>query len=829
MAELKQDVTILLDRLYNLKGEDNVLIKETEEKIEAILNNIYNIEVSIEKSKENQGEQERVLSTFLQQKGLFEAAFEGLTDETFSALSQIDVNLEMGTLLSRVQEKSPAFINGLTETIENIKNNILEYESDKDKANKELAELRALLVVHNDRRAQLVSLLEQSLSEEEIERESLTASFVKKVLVSFGVFTNDEISKLTKMIIFPEDGLFEYDKGYEERLAKGLIGYVEDEEVALENPTALNDETVIVSETVVEEEPEEVAPLVPVEEPISIEETGGIPSVVSDDGQIKIDLEKIGTINEGDEDIVITSETIVEEEPEEIVQIVPPIVGSPNDSKPSADEEFEGPAVVLDFQQFEDEDELENILNSGITSISEGNTEITNENSAVVPVEDTVEPKTELKTEEPVQPEEQFDSTKVEALLSRIGLNKDNFEKVNTESLTKILKNIDAADEELVERNYEILRSINLDDEAYKMRKGHMFITDPDFSKKITLLRAKQISEPKIQSMIKDTNSGLRVPFEDMEKRIQAVENLHGKLEESNIYLICKDVSKYEANIDTLIRHGIDIDVKESRNHTALLFESLNIPANVEILKDYIISILRSNGKYALSVFWKKPEELLTDIDDLIEAGLENVIATHPEILGMQASSIIKRVKWCEEKGYPVFTDDMRSEPCDYIMKVDKFKREFDYPMDLPELVNKKQTNDILVEVIGNSDYIEILMNTLDDFYSKTETFATPEIVESMQERFEEFSHYLEDHAKAELVGKYTYNVDGVSICKTKLERNIAIILNTLAAAKQPTLGVEREIVLVSALYNSGLTEEELKKVAGSCLGFNEAAQEVKL
>jgi hypothetical protein len=171
----------------------------------------------------------------------------------------------------------------------------------------------------------------------------------------------------------------------------------------------------------------------------------------------------------------------------------------------------------------------------------------------------------------------------------------------------------------------------------------------------------------------------------------------------------------------------------------------------------------------------------------------------------------------------------MRSEPCDYIMKVDKFKREFDYPMDLPELVNKKQTNDILVEVIGNSDYIEILMNTLDDFYSKTETFATPEIVESMQERFEEFSHYLEDHAKAELVGKYTYNVDGVSICKTKLERNIAIILNTLAAAKQPTLGVEREIVLVSALYNSGLTEEELKKVAGSCMGFNEAAQEVKL
>ena len=825
MAESKQNVTILLDRLYNLKGEDNVLIRETEDKIEEILAKIANIEETIENARANQAEQEQGLTVFLQQKSLFETAFEGLTDETFSALSRIDVNLEMGTLLSRVQEKSPAFINGLNEAIESIKNNIIGYESEKEAANEELAKLRALLVVHNEQRAQLVSLLEQSLSEEEVERESLTTSFVKKVLVSFGVFTNDEVSKLTKMIIFPEDGLYEYDKGYDERVAKGLIGYVEDEEVTLE-PT----EVTIVSETPVEEEEEELAPVVNEQqgEEIPLEETEGVPSILNPDGQIKMDLDKVGTIGEDEtEEVVIVSETPVEEEE----TILAPIVGE-GTTEETVEEEFEGPAVVLNFQQFEDEDELENILNSGVTAITEETSEnIVEEEAPVAEITTTVEePTTEVQPEEePVPEEEKFDSTKVDAFLERIGLDKNKFAEVNTEPLVKILKEIDAADEELVERNYEILRSINLDEEAYKMRLGHMFITDPDFSKKITLLRAKQISESKIQTMIKETNSGLRVPFEDMEKRIQSVENLHGKLEESNIYLICKDITKYEENIDTLLRYGIDIDMKESRNHTALLFESLNIPANVEILKNYLISILRSNGKYALSVFWKKPEELLTDIDDLIEAGLENVIATHPEILGMQAASIIKRVKWCEANGHPVFTDDMRSEPCDYIMREDTFKRTFDYPMDLPELVNKKQTNDALVDIIGNSDYIEILMNTLDDFYSKTESFAAPEVVESMEESFEEFSHYLEDHAKAELVGKYTYNVDGVSICKTKLERNIAIILNTLAAAKQPTLGVEREIVLVSALYNSGLTEEELKKVAGSCLGFSEAAQEVKL
>lgn len=824
MAESKQNVTILLDRLYNLKGEDNVLIRETEERIEAVLARIANIEATIAGAQAEQEEQERGLSMFLQQKSLFETAFEGLTDETFSALSRIDVNLEMGTMLAQVQEKSPAFIEGLRNTIEGIKNDIIGYNSELDMANEELTNLRGQLVIHNEQRAQLVSLLEQSLSNEDIERESLTASFVKRVLTSFDVFTVDEIAKLTKMIIFPEDGLYEYDRGYEERVAKGLIGYVEDE-TPLVDQALDGDDQLLAPGAIVED--------VAVDEEITLEESGGIPSILGDNGQIKLDLDKIGTLGDDDTVVeeVVEDETVVVEDDvveEEEVVIGAPVVATETGEGENHEEELEGPPVVLNFQQIIEADLDKGIITPVVDAPVEDETSLTTGTPTGEVVEEIAEDVEDVVITPPTV-EDKFDDTKVKAFLERIGLDINNFPKVNKESLVTILKKIDAADEELVERNYEILRSINLDDEAYKMRFGHMYLTDADLSKKITLLRAKNISETKIQSMIKDTNSGLRVPFEDMERRIQSVENLQGKLDEENIYMICKDVSKYEENIDTLLRYGIDIDNKESRNHSAILFESLNIPANVEILKNYIISILKSNGKYALAVFWKKPEELLADIDALVEAGLENVIATHPEVLGMTASSIIKRVKWCEAKGYPVFSDDLRSEPCDYILKADRFKKEFNYPMDLPELVDKKQTNDSLVELIGNSDYIEILMNTLDDYYSKTESYATPEVVDSMKERFEEFSHYLEDNAKAELAGKYTYKVDGVCICKNKLERNIAIILNALAAAKQPTLGVEREIVLVSALYNSGLTEEELQKVVGSCLGFNQAAQEVKL
>lgn len=829
MTETNQNVTILLDRLYNLTSEENVIIKETEENIENVLGRISSIEDSIAESKRNQDEQERRLSLFLQQKNTFEQAFAGLTDESFSALRDIEVNLEIGSLLSTVQEKSPLFIKSVMEDIEEHKTAISNAEEEKEAALAELATLRANLVVQNEQRTQLTSLLEQSLSPNEIERESLTASFVKKVLAPFGVFTTEEITRLTKLIMFPDEGLFEYDKNYEDRVAKGLIGLVEDEEPVVEVTPAADAEGEGEAEDVVEEEEKKVTPVVEEgtlvvagegvveEDEEELTETKGAPTLLGENGQIKLDIDKIPTLGEG------------EGEPEPEAGVV---VDEEDTSKKVQDEDVEGPAVVLNFQQIKEADLDEMSLALGeeqapaVVAVVEG--EGAGKGEPEPEAEEVVEE--ERKEEVAVEQHEEpaYDTKPAEELAAKYNLDFEQFKEVNREPLEKICRELLSVDEGVIERNYEILRSINLGEEAYKMRFGHMYLTDPDLNKKITLLRAKNISEQKIQLMIKDTNSGLRVPFEDMEKRIQSVENLHGKIDESNIYLICKDVSQYEENLDTLLRYGIDIDDKEARNHMVVLFESLNIPTNVEILKNYIISILKSNGKYALSVFWKKPQELLTDIDDLIEADMENIIATHPEVLGMTTQQILRRVKYCEAEGKKVFTDDMRSEPCEYILRPDKFKKEIGY-VDLPTLVDRRESNDALVDVIGNSDYIEILLNTLDDYYANAESFATPEVVESMQERYEEFSHYLEENAKAELAGKYTYKIDGVCICKTKLERNLAIILNTLAAAKQPTLGVEREIVLVSALYNSRFTEEQLKKVAGSCLGFSEAAQEVKL
>ena len=51
MAELTQKIEILLDRLYNLKGEDNILLKEIVSKIEETQKRIENIKRKQQKSK----------------------------------------------------------------------------------------------------------------------------------------------------------------------------------------------------------------------------------------------------------------------------------------------------------------------------------------------------------------------------------------------------------------------------------------------------------------------------------------------------------------------------------------------------------------------------------------------------------------------------------------------------------------------------------------------------------------------------------------------------------------------------------------------------------
>lgn len=758
MAGLTQNIEILLDRLYNLKGDDNVLLRELADKIGKTKSEITIAEENRNQNEVNKVNCEGTLELFLTQKQTFEEAFQGLDNDTFSALREIDVNLEIGSLLIAIAERSPEYCEKLTAEIK-------DYQAEIDAAIKRKEELDVALAsleeersrVESDRE-QLVSLLEQSLSPNEIERDSLTAHYVKRIISPFGIFSEDELSKLTKLIMFPDEGLYQYNQTYPERLEKGLVGLTE---------TSSNEYT---------EEP--------VEEPIAI---------------------------------------ITEEQPTEAVM----------------EEHYEEHVIHLDEQPVSEETQefyakstAEDISKTIVIDLSALNSSTTEPAPESQQPEETPEdePTTEVveeeQTSEPeLQPEEiaeENNDNNIEEFLTSIGLDIEGFKNDNTEDIEDIYQILSSVEQRVIEENYEILRSISLESEVYKMRKGHMYLADSDLNRKLTLLRAKGISEAKIQELIKYTNSGLREDFATVEARVIAIENLHQKLDEENINLLQVDVAQYEKNLETLASNGYELDEKEIRNHNLLLFESLNIPSNVEVLKEYLISIVRNNGKYALSVFWKNPIELLIDIDNLIEADLENIIATNPETLEVSATEVIKRVKYCEEKGEPIYEGNGRTEFCKHISSYSDFYKKYGPSKNFPSIISMNEVNDMLPRLIGNEDYTEIIINTLESEYSNIKSLVGIEIVPEMKEEYDRLRYIMENQYNATVAGKYTYHLGDICISKNKFERNLILVLNALAQSKQSSNGVEREIILASALFNLRQDEETLSKVVGSCLGFNE-------
>lgn len=774
MAELTQNIEILLDRLYNLKGDDNVLLRELADKISQTESDIDSTAENKNQNELNKVNCEGTLELFLTQKQAFEEAFQGLDNDTFSALREIDVNLEIGSLLIAIGERSPEYC-------ERVKKEINEYQTEIDSSVSRLNELQTSLAeleeqkskVESDRE-QLISLLEQSLSPNEIERDSLTAHYVKRIIAPFGIFSEEELSKLTKLVMFPDEGLYQFDQTYEERLEKGLVGLTEE---VVEEPIEITEIQAAQEQTITEEEPAVT----------HTEEHTEEVTITSDEKEVSAD---IGETQE------LYSEHREEPDLEKTIIIDLSALNTPQEPVQEVTEEAPVEEVV----------EIQATPNTTIEEI--------------VGETDEIQEIVQALQEETV-PED--DNSKLEEFLTSIGLNIERFNTENTVDIQDIYELLKLVDQRVIEENYEILRSISLEEEAYKIQDSHMYLADTELNKKLTLLRAKGITENKIKELLEKNNSGLRKTFATLEERVAAIINLEQRLDDDNVGLIHEDVTQYEKNLDVLASNGYELDEKEIRNHKELLFKSLNIASNVEILKDYLISIVKNNGKYALSVFWKTPQELLSDIDNLIEADLENLISSNPETLGINASEIINRVKYCEEKGEPIYEGSGQTEFCKHISSYVEFEKKYGTATNFAPIISQEEINSMLPRIIGNEDYTEILINALQTEYSNIESIFELEPLPEMKEEYDRLRHLMEEQYNAKVTGKYTYRLGDICISKNKFERNLAIVLNALAQSKQSVNGVEREIILASALFNLRQNEETLTKVVGSCLGFNNA------
>ncbi len=804
MADISHEEEKLLLKLYNLKSDESTILTNIRNKKNNIGEMIEDAKDSKERTEREKEELEGKLSEFTSEKDLFFDTFGGLENSRFQALEAVGVTVEIEQLLAALSDKAPEYEDSLRQQIESAKNKIVElfgqistFGADLESTEEELERAEV------DRQA-LASLVEQSLSGNE--SDSLSKQYIRSILSNFADFTEDEITELCKVILFPEDALSEFDRTYDERKAKS--------EAQVEETVA---ETV--EETPVTEEKEEIDtttvwPVVETEEVAAVES----PS----DSEEKIDLSSVEeAVDLIDDEPKETSVEEHEEEPkqEEEIKVTPEeVYGNPSQEDgeekkvdtTQSDLTYSGdaPTTIIDLSELSqalEEDERRNLSDTSEESGETKKEEPVEEVKVVVdtPEEVSIDPSEEIKT-----------------FLQDIGLQLDKFENANTD-VKEVYNYLKDVDRDLIKNNYELLRSINDEEEAYKYRDGHMFLADSELSEKITFLRSKLISEKKIKEIlsVKMVNPSIRKKFEIFKSRAEALERVQGSLTDTNIDYVNLDTETYETNME-LMNKTFELDDKEIRNFKYILF-SPYVAGDMKVLKEYLISIVKQdNGRYALNAFTNKPLDLMVGIDNIVESGLENLTTSNPEVLGTQIDEVIKRAKYLNNKGESLLEEDSDT----YVPALyDAYAFNKLYgSVKLPELRKTEEVNNAIPDLIGNRDFVQILIEALNSYYSNPE--VDPEITVDGEERnkYNELMAMFEEQLKATKTGNLTYQVAGVNISRNKLERNIKLLLNILSKQGQDINGVEKEVILTSLLFNLREDEEKLRKVVETCLGFNE-------
>ena len=760
MAQLSQNTIRLLDRLFNLKGEDNVIIKRIKDEISTTENEMTVTTQEKNNNEVQKNELQGKLTVFQNQSDSFKAVFEGIDDATFASLREIGIEFEISKMLSTIEEKAPDYIASLNDQINEYGKKIEDNEHKIEELTNNLENLHRNQATSEEDRLKLTSLLDQSLSSSEIEREVLTVNFVKKILSLFDLFDENEIKELTKIIMFPDDGLFEYAKNYDKRLANG--------EISLDDQSSVTEENNI----------EEIKPIEDISPSEETEEENNESSTA------EIYKEEI-TSSETTPDV---EEPSVEDNQEEIINIT-------NDDSTSEIDL----SSLNNSSENEEPKELEEETEE---------TTIDSEPTTIIPI---------------IEPDPESVEESIEEFLEKIGLSIQKFTDYNETPVSEIMAYLNQIDRTLIERNYEILRSLNVDEETiYKYFQNILYLADSDLNNKITILRAKGINDKIITQNLNELKSCFRLSYEEFQKRINAIETMDGSLTEENAYLLSYDVALYEENLSLLNDAGYDMSEEEKRNFCYVLSTSINTKEIIEILKNYLISITRKNGKYALGVLWQKPYNLLTGIDDLIEYNLENIIATNPEVLATNIDNIIRRVKYCEENGIPVSEEGATVSYFDYILNQERFTKKFGQ-VELPTLANRHEINQILAEIISakeNREELHKLSEILKDYYASTKMYSKIELNTEQEQELSSLLQKMTNNLKAELIGKNTYKLNNLYISKNKLERHLAIFLSHKEELNNQD-NYENEILLMAALYNMRQDEGNLQKFVTETLGFN--------
>ena len=250
MKILSPEVTRLLDKLYNLRGSDSVIFKEmesahakaeeTKERTTKEKSALQEKIAGLESDSKSLSEQGKKLMDLL--KGIDKSAYETVID-------RLHINFDPEALVQKLDENLPETIERVNEDIKSSKDELVKVEEEMNSAITTIEEIGIRKDAAIANQEKLNEYFELALSGNiNITRDSITS-----LLEQFDL-SEEETREAAKILMFPEDALYDYDAKIKESEKKS-ISEVMQEAKSQEEVMPKNEE---IEKVEIKEEPEKV-------------------------------------------------------------------------------------------------------------------------------------------------------------------------------------------------------------------------------------------------------------------------------------------------------------------------------------------------------------------------------------------------------------------------------------------------------------------------------------------------------------------------------------------------------------------------------------------
>lgn len=217
MKVLPNETSALLDKLYNLRGEDSYLLVEMEKERQVAE------ETKEKTTKEKQELQDKIASLTSEEALLAEQGarlrdvLSGINPEDFNVvLERLNIDFNPEALKNKIDETLPGRIEEVVSATKEAEKELVAVEEEMNGAVTKIDELAIRKETELANQEKLNEYFDLALSGNiNITREAITS------LVSQFNFNEEEQREAAKLMMFPEDALYEYDKQYQDAQNNG--------------------------------------------------------------------------------------------------------------------------------------------------------------------------------------------------------------------------------------------------------------------------------------------------------------------------------------------------------------------------------------------------------------------------------------------------------------------------------------------------------------------------------------------------------------------------------------------------------------------------------